>query len=880
MDIPQARNYDEDSTFRFGDSPLEVPNSYVALHSRDLHELRNRGHSLSGVEEEREPFPMDLLPGEAREDEARFLNCTLTHTNYRVCVVSDNDGACAVIPLADLDTVDAKDPLQLVITCKEGRVFRLTADSSEVALYWYKRLTQSIYRASTHDCFAWPFAKSAEESKPKWLSRGHVEEEVDAHDDFRRLDFDPDFFRVSKANVHFEICETYPQSIIVPSEISDDHLKQCKDFRFLGRFPSIVWRCKEKNTVLIRSSQPRTGIFSWRNSVDEKILECVRNSMESKSVEKNDLSAITILDARSYTAAWANRAKGGGFESGEYYRNTMVEFLGLPNIHNVRYSFHQLRALLNSPAEQTTYLQQLQTTNWFLYLSNLITSAVQCVDLLMDQGRSVLVHCSDGWDRTTQIVSLAKIISDPYYRTMQGFESVIRREWVAFGHKFADRNGIAGSDSNERAPVFLQFLDGVHQLMRQHKTAFEFNMNYLVKLAQHCYSGLFGTFLHNSLSDARKAMTEKNGDKLISIWRYLHKDNDEVVNQLYDKEAATGRLRISVGVEYVQLWREVYCCGQTEQAINAPEDRQTMTSVLLARAEMEKSIVKSNSSDSLNSIQKMMDNSGLVGSFLHGSNTRLNETSTDTLENQSITDFRKSDSATSRLRSLDTTDTKSVKDLIDKDGLVMFRDVEQDRIRKINRENRVHVDQLRAELSRVRQRRHSERTEGSLNRERSMRSFGDNDQLVESDFDCSLDRAFSDASLVEVPDVGLRASGWVLNEKQCTLCRSVYNPVNREHHCRKCLKSVCDSCSRKRYHEVVGGSGEQMRACDECYSKMHHPEPIQETDIDGIPNVPPKTIAKTSEPVAVPVTDYNADTESPGSLSQGSFVTATQSVQG
>jgi len=37
-------------------------------------------------------------------------------------------------------------------------------------------------------------------------------------------------------------------------------------------------------------------------------------------------------------------------------------------------------------------------------------------------GLSVLTHCSDGWDRTSQMVSLAEMILDPYYRTFEGFQ--------------------------------------------------------------------------------------------------------------------------------------------------------------------------------------------------------------------------------------------------------------------------------------------------------------------------------------------------------------------------------------------------------------------------------------------------------------------------
>lgn len=86
----------------------------------------------------------------------------------------------------------------------------------------------------------------------------------------------------------------------------------------------------------------------------------------------------------------------------------------------------------------------------------------------------------DGWDRTTQIVSLVKLMSDPFYRTFEGFERLIIRDWVEFGHKFNDRNGITSTDTNERSPVFMQFIDAVHQLWLRNPDAFEFNQRYLV----------------------------------------------------------------------------------------------------------------------------------------------------------------------------------------------------------------------------------------------------------------------------------------------------------------------------------------------------------------------------------------------------------------
>ena len=64
----------------------------------------------------------------------------------------------------------------------------------------------------------------------------------------------------------------------------------------------------------------------------------------------------------------------------------------------------------------------------------------------------------------------------------QGFQVLIEREWLQFGHKFADRcgNGLHTEDLNERCPVFLQWLECVYQLIVQFPCLFEFNEAFLV----------------------------------------------------------------------------------------------------------------------------------------------------------------------------------------------------------------------------------------------------------------------------------------------------------------------------------------------------------------------------------------------------------------
>lgn len=66
----------------------------------------------------------------------------------------------------------------------------------------------------------------------------------------------------------------------------------------------------------------------------------------------------------------------------------------------------------------SSWFSQLEATRWFHHMSGLMRAAVTLVTAVERDARPVMVHCSDGWDRTPQIVALAELLLDPYYRTM------------------------------------------------------------------------------------------------------------------------------------------------------------------------------------------------------------------------------------------------------------------------------------------------------------------------------------------------------------------------------------------------------------------------------------------------------------------------------
>ncbi|KAK5603413.1 Myotubularin- protein 3 [Crenichthys baileyi] len=547
------------------------------------------------LEEENMQVPFPELHGEFTEYVGRAEDAIIAMSNYRLHIKFKE--SVVNVPLQLIECVECRDMFQLHVTCKDCKVVRCQFSTFEQCQEWLKRLNAVVRPPSRlEDLFSFAFhawcmeVYAGEKEQHGELCRPGEHVTSWFKNEVERMGFDTqNAWRISDINSKFRLCPSYPQQLLVPAWITDKELENVAAFRSWKRFPAVVYRHQSTGAVIARCGQPEVSWWGWRNADDEHLVQSIAKACAVDSSNRKHLpngsytngsdlpdtdfeSSITnssevetlaiqphkllILDARSYAAAVANRAKGGGCECPEYYPNCEVVFMGMANIHSIRKSFQSLRFLCTQMPDPANWLSALESTKWLQHLSLLLKAALLVVNAVDRDHRPVLVHCSDGWDRTPQIVALSKLLLDPYYRTIEGFQVLVETEWLDFGHKFADRcgHGENSEDLNERCPVFLQWLDCVHQLQRQFPCSFEFNEAFLVKLVQHTYSCLFGTFLCNSGKEREDRHVQ---ERTCSVWSLLRPANRMLRNMLYSSHSETV-LHPVCHVRNLMLWTAVY----------------------------------------------------------------------------------------------------------------------------------------------------------------------------------------------------------------------------------------------------------------------------------------------------------------------------------
>lgn len=435
-------------------------------------------------------------------------------------------------------------------------------------------------------------------------------------------------WRFTDINRDYSFAPTYPARFVVPTKISDTTLQYASKYRSKCRLPVLTYLHWANYGTLTRSSQPMAGITKNRSVQDEKLVEAIFQSHWSPETRAQNAQVYgatatnLIIDARPGLNAMANSAKGAGSENMDHYKDGKKVYLGIDHIHTMRASLARVvEALRESESLLSSFKsevpdsvsvldrQALRQSGWLSHIVTILEGTVLIVRNVHVNSSHVLIHCSDGWDRTSQLSAMSQICLDPFYRTIRGLEILIEKDWLSFGHKFMDRCGHLSSEKffltpttsgepgsgaevaqafftsvqnrfasqthvKETSPIFHQFLETIRQLQRQFPTRFEYNERFLRQLYYHLYSCQYGTFLFNTERERKvgDGVDPPPTERTVSVWDFFNSPGELALNTnpLYDPSLDDRKSR-DMGVlipnpKDVRFWHELY--GRTDEEMN------------------------------------------------------------------------------------------------------------------------------------------------------------------------------------------------------------------------------------------------------------------------------------------------------------------------
>ncbi|KAM6427369.1 phosphatidylinositol-3-phosphate phosphatase MTMR1 isoform 3-T3 [Liasis olivaceus] len=561
-----------------------VSREYRVYRKPTIRALRD-GNKLAQMEE------APLFPGESIKAIAKdvvyicpfsgAISGTLTVTDYKMYFknVERDPHFVLDVPLGVINRVEkigvqshGDNSCGIEIVCKDMRNLRLAYKQEEHRLEIFQNLITRAFPLSHELPF---FAFSYKEKFPTngWKVYDPVAE-------YKRQGLPNESWKISKINSTYEFCDTYPSVLVVPTSVKDEDLSRVAAFRAKGRVPVLSWIHPESQATITRCSQPLIGPSDKQCKEDEKYLQTIMDANAQSH-------KLFIFDARQNSVADANKAKGGGYESESAYPNVELIFLEIPNIHVMRESLRKLKEIVYPTIDESRWLSNVESTHWLEYIRMLLAGAVRIADKIESGKTSVVVHCSDGWDRTAQLTSLAMLMLDSYYRTIKGFEVLLEKEWMSFGHRFAMRVGHGDDDhaDADRSPIFLQFIDCVWQMTKQFPAAFEFNELFLISILDHLYSCLFGTFLCNS---EHQRVKEEISTKTVSLWSYINSQVEEFSNPFY-VNYKNHVLYPVASLSHLELWVNYYVRWNPRMRPQMPV-HQNLKELLAIRGELQKRV--------------------------------------------------------------------------------------------------------------------------------------------------------------------------------------------------------------------------------------------------------------------------------------------------
>ncbi|MDP2439393.1 MAG: hypothetical protein Q8P67_26905, partial [archaeon] len=423
-------------------------------------------------------------------------------------------------------------------------------------------------------------------------------------------------WRISDVNNSYDLSRNYPRYLAVPVGITDKEIQGTFSARVEGRGPVLVWRNPHSCQTITRAAHYLDFNIKTRVFDEEKLLSAIISSSKHLGGGKTFLfvdcgSSIAPAQWRSRLrlayASGPSLAQLTAGESSPSFGNSSPLSLAVeaspsssggvgadPTVFSTRdgmdpsppldggevppFDFVLLKLdpfpsvklahtrLLKVLSDQQHLLSDsfiggaVEQTGWLQLLLNLLRASSQVASSIVHDGASVMVLSEQGLDRSAQLSSLVQMMVDPYYRTIDGFCTLIEKEWLAMGHPFTTRCGhLRVRQEALEGPCFLLFLEAVILLLNFFPTRFEFTSKLVLLIALHLNSGLYGTFLCDDDRRRKELLVRMN---TVSLWTRVNVNKPFFVNPFWLREGSivfsSPLLLPMLYPHNITLWSEYY----------------------------------------------------------------------------------------------------------------------------------------------------------------------------------------------------------------------------------------------------------------------------------------------------------------------------------
>ena len=461
---------------------------------------------------------------------------------------NEEDFSIPLFLIKQINKIDNNGKYIIELNLKDSRNVKYCIWASQNNLKFFGDLNELVFPHDSNNYFLFTYDYN-NYNKNKKINGWNL---FDVKREFLRMGISStNNLKFSNVNEKFLVCESYPEIIIIPSRTNDSDLKNYAYYRINNRIPilSYLYKKKDKLSCIWRSSQikPNMIITSGFQGDNKYIQDIIGKDKK-----------FIIFDIRNFqnNSSYKFNIKNNEFK--ETYFKTEVLKYELAGINNIRQSVFKLYELCNNNQimDNKNFYTKLDNTNWYQLIFNILNISCK-IKLYLENNISILLHDIEGFDLSCVISSISQILIDPFYRTIKGFAILIEKEFLYFGFNFGIRNGFYLNDFKEdgRSPIFLLFLDCIHQILEKFPNFFEFTNDLLIFLGYENFTNKYGTFIFNNNYERNKYNAK---EKTCSIWTDILCNCDKYVNSYYNSENISEILYPNFSLFNLDFWDEYF----------------------------------------------------------------------------------------------------------------------------------------------------------------------------------------------------------------------------------------------------------------------------------------------------------------------------------